>query len=61
MCHGTLRNHHYVSADLVARKSNADSTAISTFSRSKAMQLLDDVLITELDGFAETPLETPAG
>ena len=51
----------YLDAELRARNTAASSIAFSAVSGAKANQLLADLLLTEVDGFAEAPFETPAG
>ena len=48
-------------AELTAKDTAGDSIAFSSVSGIKATQLLEDLQLTETDGFAEAPLETPAG
>ena len=48
-------------AELVAKDTTGDSITFSSVSGVKATQLLDDLQLTETDGFAEAPFETPAG
>lgn len=48
-------------AELNAKDTAGDSIAFSSVSGVKATQLLEDLQLTETDGFAEAPFETPAG
>lgn len=48
-------------AELTAKDTAGDSIAFSSVSGVKATQLLEDLQLTETDGFAEAPFETAAG
>ena len=48
-------------AELAARKTAAKSIAFSSVSGTAANRLLEDLHLTEADGFEEAPFETPAG
>ncbi|KAL3150876.1 hypothetical protein ABBQ32_000625 [Trebouxia sp. C0010 RCD-2024] len=46
-------------SDFAARYTEAKSIAFSLVSGAAANQLLEDLHLTEADGFEETPFETP--
>ena len=48
-------------AELAASNAEAKSVAFSSVSGVTATQLLHELFLTEIDGFAEAPFETPAG
>ncbi|KAL0042669.1 hypothetical protein WJX79_007412 [Trebouxia sp. C0005] len=48
-------------SELAARNTEAKSIAFSSVSGAAANQLLEDLHLTEADGFEEAPFETPAG
>ena len=48
-------------ADFAARYTEAKSIAFSSVSGAAANQLLEDLHLSEADGFEEAPFETPAG
>ncbi|DBA84462.1 TPA: hypothetical protein ACH3X1_006089 [Trebouxia sp. C0004] len=48
-------------SDFAARYTEAKSIAFSLVSGAAANQLLEDLHLTEADGFEEAPFETPAG
>ena len=50
-----------LNADFAARYTKANSVAFSLVSGAAANQLLEDVRLTQVDGFEEAPFETPAG
>ncbi len=50
-----------VDAEIAARNAEAKSIAFSSVSGATANQLLEDLHLTETDGFAEAPFEAPAG
>jgi len=47
-------------AELAASNAEAKSIAFSSVSGATANRLLKDLYLTEIDGFAEAPFETPA-
>ena len=48
-------------AEFAAKDTEAESIAFSSVPRAVINQLLGDLHLTEVDGFAEAPFETPAG
>lgn len=48
-------------AEVTAKGTTVASIAFSSVTGAKASQLLDDLQLTETDGFAEAPFEIPAG
>jgi len=51
-----------VSADIAARDAaTTKSVAFSAVSGTEANRLLEELQLTEVDGFAEAPFETPSG
>ena len=48
-------------AEFAAKITEANSIAFSSVSGAAANQLLEDLHLTEADGFEEAPFETPAG
>ena len=50
-----------LNADFAARHTEAKSIAFSSVSGAAANQLLEDLHLSEADGFDEAPFETPAG
>jgi hypothetical protein len=48
-------------AEFAASNADAKSIAFSSVSGATANKLLGDLYLTEIDGFAEAPFETPAG
>ena len=50
-----------LNAECAARTTEAKSVAFSSVSGAAANQLLEDLHLTEADGFEEAPFETPAG
>ena len=50
-----------VNTDFAARNTEAKSIAFSSVSGGAANQLLEDLHLTEADGFEEAPFERPAG
>jgi hypothetical protein len=48
-------------ADFAARYTETKSIAFSLVSGTAANQLLEDLHLTQVDGFEEAPFETPAG
>ena len=48
-------------AEFAAKITEAKSIAFSSVSGAAANQLLEDLHLTEADGFEEAPFETPAG
>ena len=55
------RYYAMLNADFAARCTEAKSIAFSLVSGAAANQLLEDLHLTEADGFEEAPFETPAG
>ena len=50
-----------LNAEFAASNIEAKSIAFSSVSGAAANQLLEDLHLTEADGFEEAPFETPAG
>ena len=48
-------------AELAAKDAKTESIAFSSVSGAAANQLLEELHLTETDGFAEAPFETAAG